>query len=113
MITVKFSRDDETISLKMIGHALCGKSGNDLVCASASTLAYTIAQYVLMMTKDNMLLETPTIVMEEGLAHIECKPKATYFNEAEHAFLVVEIGFCLLQENYPQAVDVTPFDTAK
>jgi uncharacterized protein YsxB (DUF464 family) len=51
MITISISenKDAKAITLKVKGHANHDEKGKDIVCASASILTYTIAQYVTFM----------------------------------------------------------------
>lgn len=108
MIKVKFAydKDKRECSLLIDGHAGKAIVGQDIVCASASILAYTIAQVVKGMEHHGDLSEPPTIKLESGDATIVCRAKDDYlFAEMMQYFLVVKTGYALLEYNYPQFVE--------
>jgi uncharacterized protein YsxB (DUF464 family) len=109
MIKVKFRTHDVTRYLRLTveGHAGSDEKGHDLVCASASILAYTVAQVVKIMEHEGKLLDEPCIEMKEGDTSIilRCKDDDTYA-EAKHAFFVAWTGYLLLEHNHPQYVEL-------
>ena len=109
MIKVKFRTHDATRYLRLTveGHAGAGEKGHDLVCASASILAYTAAQCVRDIESKGDLRGSARIELNEGDASIilRCKDEKGYA-EAKHLFLVVKTGYELLRTNYPQYVDI-------
>lgn len=109
MIKVKFRTHDATRYLRLTveGHAGSDDRGHDLVCASASILAYTVAQVVSTMEHHGDLEGKPCIELNEGDASIiiRCKDDVIYA-EARHTFFVAETGYALLAHNYPQFVEV-------
>ena len=110
MIKVKFSydRDKRECSLTVNGHAGQAMIGEDIVCASASILAYTIAQVIKGMEHHGDLSEAPTIKLESGDATIVCRAKDDYlFSEMMQDFFVIRTGYTLLKHNYPLYVDFT------
>ena len=110
MISVKFSFDKEKreCSLLVDGHAGQAIVGQDIVCASASILAYTIAQVIKGMEHHGDLVGTPTLKLESGDATIVCRAKDDYlFAEMMQYFLVVKTGYALLELNYPLYVEFT------
>ena len=111
MIKVIFekSEDGKTLILKVTGHANQAEVGKDIICASASILAYTVAQIVTSMSNEKKLRKKPTIRMEEGDACITCKPARPHYNEAYNAFCVCQVGYALLAHNYPQFVEIKMF----
>lgn len=111
MIQAAFYTDKSSgsISLKMRGHAGAAEKGNDIVCASASMLAYTLAQTIEYMHAEGGLRKKPRIDFTDGDATIVAKPKDESYAEALHAFFVVQVGFSLLAHNYPQYVELKPF----
>ena len=60
--------------LTVTGHAGAAEPGHDLVCASASILAYTLAANVANMA-DNGQVREPIIKTMEGDTEISCKPR--------------------------------------
>lgn len=108
MIRATFSYDKEKreATLKISGHAGQAKRGDDIICASASILAYTLAQVIKAMEHHGDLAEPPTIDMESGDAVIVCRARDPFlFAEIMYAFFVVETGYTLLAKNYPQFVE--------
>ena len=108
MIKVSFeiSENGKTIILNLRGHAGAADVGKDIVCASASILAYTVAQEVQTMHDRGRLKKKPNIRLEEGDSTITCKPVKTSMTEALHIFLVAQTGFRLLAKTYPDFVQV-------
>lgn len=108
MIKVKFRTHDATrhLQLTVEGHAGSNVIGQDLVCASASILTYTVAQIVSAMEQDGEL-EEALIETNEGDARIRirCKTEEAY-KEAVHTFFVAETGYKLLEHNFPQYVEL-------
>lgn len=115
MIQVRFakSEDGKSLILTVKGHAGQAPKGQDIVCASASILACTVAQTVILMREQGKLKKKPTIRLESGDTVITCKPNRAYFNEAAHTFYVAEVGYILLNHSYPDFVQVTRLDETK
>lgn len=107
MITVNLAQDDakRTLSLKLSGHAGAAEIGQDIVCASATMLAYTVAQIVKMMEGNKELTRKPVIKLEKGDIEISCRCKTDKgYAEALHTYFVAQVGYSLLAHNYPQYV---------
>ncbi|MDD7242300.1 MAG: ribosomal-processing cysteine protease Prp [Bacteroidaceae bacterium] len=95
--------------LEVKGHAGAEENGKDLVCASASMMAYTVAQVAIDMFNDGKMLKKPTIKFKDGFAAIVCKPTKEAYAECLHTFHVAQVGYNLLQHNYPDNVRLIPF----
>ena len=110
MITVEFKTNDKTgrLSLRVKGHAGQADIGKDIVCASASILAYTVAQVVSNIESKGGLKKPPTIKLLRGNTVITCHPTDEYRDELAHTFYVAEVGYALLTHNYPQYVEFYP-----
>ena len=102
-----------SISLSIKGHAGAAEVGQDIVCASASILAYTVAQLVKDYSNLDMLKKKPTIMIKKGSSTVTCSPKQEYYDEVKHSFFVVQTGLNLLAHNYPQCVDIEMFGQAE
>lgn len=118
MVLAKFYMDEKRklVSLNIKGHAGQSKQGRDLVCASASILAYTLAQNVKGAQVRGILKCKPTLNLREGNAIIACRSRDDEsYAEMCHAFVVIQAGYQLLAHNYPQYVAVETFgeDTGK
>lgn len=115
MIQVRFekSEDGKSLILTVKGHAGQAPKGQDIVCASASILAYTVAQAVLNMREQGKLKKTPTVRLNEGDAVITCKPNRACYNDALILFQMAETGYDLLSHKYPDFVSVKRLDETK
>ena len=111
MLNAEFftNKESGSITLKLTGHAGQAKKGEDIVCASSSILAYTVAQALQFMYEQGDLQKKPHLKLEEGDTIIVAKPKADSYAEALHTFFVAQVGYHLLAHNYPQYVTLTSF----
>lgn len=111
MINIKFSMNEKTgvISLKVKGHAGQSETGKDIVCASVSILAYTVARVVTNIHNREGFEESPTVKLLKGNAVITCHPKEDFRDEVLHTYFVSQVGYDLLAYNYPQYVELTKF----
>ena len=103
MVKIHFwqEKDKGSIHLKVKGHADTAPKGEDLVCASATMLVYTVAQAMSFMYEQGQLEEKPRISIREGKAIVVAKPKEDFFAEALHTFWVAQCGAHVLACNYP------------
>lgn len=112
MTTAKFKTlpKSESITLKVEGHAGAAPKGEDIICAAASILSYTLAQTLSYMHSEGKLQKKPNIkINDTGEAVITAKPKPEWYEEALHSYFVAQVGFHLLAHNYPQHVAVETF----
>ena len=110
MITVNVSinRDKRECSLLVKGHAGQANIGQDIVCASASILAYTVAQVIKIMDESGELADHPTLDLDSGDATVSCRAKDdAIFMDILQTFYTIAIGYRLLAHNYPQFVDIS------
>ena len=89
--------------LTVTGHAGAAEPGQDLVCASASILAYTLAANVANMA-DNGQVRQPIIKNNEGDTEISCNPRHNLKNSVTLVFDAICIGFELLAHDYPENI---------
>ena len=102
MVTVTFTREGKKLSLHTKGHAGYEERGKDIVCASCSILAYTLS-YVVGRLDGVELIED----IRSGNTTIECECKdPNTFKSLRDAFHFTEVGYALLQRNYPQYVEL-------
>ena len=108
MIKIHFwqEKDKGSIHMKVQGHAGTAPKGEDLVCASATMLVYTVAQAMMFMYEQGQLEEKPRIKIREGKAIVVAKPKEDYYAEVLHTFWVAQCGAHTLASNYPEAVSL-------
>ena len=113
MISVKFEKTSKgTLIFSCEGHAGQAEKGHDIVCASASMLAYTLAQNLLFMEGKRKFNGKVRVITKSGNAYMACKPKKNELAEVLHTFFVVQVGFSLLAQNYPQYVELKMFGEA-
>ena len=99
MIKVTFTEEGNKLSLRLEGHAGYAEHGKDIVCASASILAYSLASIVEMHGID------VNINLESGNTTIECRcTECPMMDVIRDAFNFANVGYALLQHNYPQYV---------
>lgn len=106
MITARFYRKPErgSVHMTMRGHSGAAPKGQDLICASATMLAYTAGQAVQFLYEQGKLKCKPKISIREGNATIIATPKEKALAETLHTFWVVQAGIHVLAHNYPQYV---------
>ena len=113
MIKVSFEQKDNKLTLKLKGHAGQANVGHDIVCSSASILAYTVAQLVKVAEAQGDLKNAPEVKLESGDAVISCEPIDEARNGVLSAYMFAEVGYNLLSHNFPQYVELKPFGTAE
>lgn len=109
MIKVKsnYDGDKRECSLLVKGHAGQAEAGQDIICSSASILAYTIAQIVKLMYDSGELAEPPILDLESGDATIVCRARDDdLYAQMAQSFYTIKVGYILLQHNYPQFVEI-------
>ena len=106
MIKVTFTEEGEKLSLRLEGHAEYAEIGKDTVCASASILAYTVAQFVVETEHQGDLKSPPTIKLELGDALVTCEPCENALKLMQNVYSFAKIGYIVLQHNYPQYVEL-------
>lgn len=82
------------------GHARSGEAGHDLICATASILAYTLAANVQNMEHNGQVRDT-VLKLEMGSAEIGCKADNKYKAIVAMIFASVCAGFEVLAADYP------------
>ena len=108
MVSVTITTGDEKLSLRVEGHAGYAEEGEDIVCASASILSYTVAQFVMEAENQGDLKVPPQLKLEKGDMLILCEPKENILRGMEDMFYFAKMGFVLLEHNYPQYVRLMP-----
>ena len=89
--------------LTVTGHAGSAEPGHDLVCASASILAYTLAANVANMA-DAGQVRQPIINMDEGNTEISCSPRHNLKATVTLVFDSVCVGFEMLAHDHPEYI---------
>ena len=110
MLSVEFKADKKSISFSAKGHAGAAPKGFDLICASASMLAYTLGEVMRRMYEESSLHEKADVLLAEGNSHIKARPVEGRYNECMHAFFVIQTGYELLAKSYPKYVKLKKFE---
>lgn len=104
MIQASIGVQGDKLWLSMYGHAGGGEYGHDLICAAATTLAYTLAQVVTNMDERGELKEAPVIHITHGEAQISFRSR-----DAEQGRITMDVlqaGLGCLAHNYPQNISL-------
>ena len=101
MIHVTYYRQYNRVTIE--GHAGSGPEGHDLVCASVSALALTLAGNVTYMEAQEAV-HGVIIKLEEGNAEIQCTAYRRYKDSAAQIFRAICVGFELLATKYPDNI---------
>ena len=109
MVKVTFEEINNNLILRLEGHAGQAEIGKDIVCASCSILAYTLAQFVKEAENDGQLKSPPLIKLESGDTVISCEPTNEILWGMHNMYLFAQMGYVLLSQNYPQYVELKPF----
>ena len=111
MVKVTFEQKGNNLILKLKGHAGQAEIGHDIVCASCSILAYTVAQFVKEAEARGDLKSPPILKLESGDTVIACEPSNEMIYTIQDMYLFAQMGYVLLAHDYPQFVELKPFFT--
>lgn len=109
MIRVKFEIEDESIRMRVTGHAGYGRMGKDIVCSAVSVLVQTLGESIFQLGMMGKLAAEPAVQMDGGRAFIECRPNEDSTEQVLNWFAFVQTGMSLLADAYPQCVDIKMF----
>ena len=105
MLKVTFTIEGMKLSLRLEGHAEYAEHGKDIVCASASILACTLARIVLDAEQNGWLSSPPVIQLDSGDTTISCETNnRTDLVLMKCMFTFAIKGYALLAQDYPQYV---------
>ena len=113
MLKVTFTEKGNKLSLRIDGHAGYAEVGKDIVCASASILAYTVAQFVTVAEHNGYLVSPAEIKLDSGDTVITCEPTEGAALSIQDAYSFAQMGYSLLAHNYPQYVQLNKFGKAE
>lgn len=110
MLNVKLIKRDELFSgLLISGHANMAKFGEDIVCASVSTLGFTLANYLIeaLAISDKDLNLCAIENEEASLLNIIIEDRVIYDNQlVQCGFKFFEIGIVSLLDDYSEYVEL-------
>lgn len=96
MIKVSDIKRGSIREICITGHA-SGKPGENIICAGASMLAYTMAEALLNA-------DTDVKIVDDGDTF---KFKVKENPKSKHVISTIMTGYKLLQDNYPKEVSLT------
>lgn len=105
MIEAVYNRTYHKLTVK--GHSGSAEKGQDLICAAASILVYTLANAVIGADLESKLRNRPTVRLEEGDAEISYAPLHSYRNVMLLMSDSICAGFDILAQKYPEFVKYT------
>lgn len=89
-----FKKDDQYISLEVVGHANYAEHGQDLVCAAVS--AIVTGGFNAFNDSDIKSIE-----LKEGYAFVEVN-----LNKGQEVLKILEIQLKTLEESYPKYIKI-------
>ena len=106
MIEIRFFADSGRgmVGMSILGHAGAGPRGADLICASATMLAYTAAQAVQELWEEGRLREWPMVFLKDGEARLCVCPRPEDHDRVAQVFRTVQCGARVLAHNFPHHV---------
>lgn len=102
MIKVTYYRKKHRLCVQ--GHANSGEVGHDLICASVSILAYTLASFVASMASSGKV-NAKCVKLDSGNARIGVKVSREHDAAVTLAFDAICAGFDILSRDYPDFVN--------
>lgn len=106
MIRANIYKRNNDITFQLTGHAGSAPIGQDIVCASASILAYTLAQRAMTMQRNGLLARKAIIKLDEGNAVVTIRPKQETMADALSTLITIQTGYQLLAKEYPEYVNL-------
>lgn len=101
MIKAVYDRKENKITVE--GHAYSGEPGQDLICAAASVLIYTIAASVNSMQQNGHVAQA-VVNLEKGNGTVGCEPLEQFKGAITLIFDSICAGYELLAVNYPENI---------
>jgi len=95
MISIHYTVSGDAFELTMMGHAGYAQAGEDIVCAGASTLLFTLLNHLEVMGEDY------SAEYNKGYATVSADSR-----HAADTFEVIMTGFRMLSTKYPERVRV-------
>lgn len=107
MTTISFSSFSKCLSFNATGHACYAPIGEDIVCSAISTLAFTLAQYLLQKSAEGVISEPDIDIKDDGDITIRCEARTDEeYKFLKNTFEMAECGYVLLQNTYPKHVSI-------
>ncbi len=95
----------DNIIINIEGHSRYGDSGNDIVCAGVSALAYTLLNTLLDEEASGNIKLIRNIVAD-GVVNLEIKSFDFSKNRIDGMLYLIMTGFYMLEESYPDYIKI-------
>ena len=113
MTTARFEQSGDHFTVVVFGHAGYNTEGPDIVCAACSTLTCTLLQSILALEAEGLLRAFPKdgvrahFLAGDGDFGLSFWTSVQAREKAETVVQVIISGFALLQEKYPDFVNLS------
>ena len=87
--------------LRVEGHALAAPAGEDLVCAAASALAWTLVRAAMKRSEYRPRL---FIDRERAVVDVQCFPEESAESDCRYLFEIIAGGLAAAAENNPENI---------
>lgn len=87
--------------LRIEGHALAAPAGEDLVCAAASALAWTLVRAATQRSEYRPRL---FIDREKAIIDVECFPDKSAESDCRYLFEIIAGGLAVIEKNNPKNI---------
>lgn len=104
MIEITYSKEGSKFSVTCTGHAGFAEKGQDIVCASATMLAYTLAENLLEMPG---AVDDVKHIFTDGKIEVSAVAKDSMASVIELVFDVIVTGMRMLADQYPEHVELS------
>ena len=101
MIQIVYHRLYHRVTVE--GHAESAEFGHDLICASCSSLARTLAENVMDLEQSGAVRDV-TVDLMSGKAEIACNPVTKFRSIVTMIYDSICTGFAILARDYPEFV---------
>ena len=89
--------------LRVEGHALAAPAGEDLVCAAASALAWTL---VRAATKRSEYRPRLFIDRERAVVDVQCFPEESAESDCRYLFEIIAGGLAVIEKHNPENIRI-------
>ena len=87
--------------MRVEGHALAAPAGEDLVCAAASALAWTLVRAAMKRSEYRPRL---FIDRERAVVDVQCFPEESAESDCRYLFEIIAGGFAVIEEHDPEHI---------
>ena len=89
--------------LRVEGHALAAPAGEDLVCAAASALAWTLVRAAIKRSEYRPRL---FIDRERAVIDVQCFPDKTAERDCRYLFEIIAGGLAVIEKHNPENIRI-------